>query len=179
MRVLVRILASLVGLGLATVGVLLAIEVSWAWLRPADGPLLVSWQRWRANLDELTWQSTSVRVTAAALAAAGLVLLLIAATARRRDVRLRDPAVEVSVITSPRSLARVVGRRIRAEDNVTFASVTATPKRIRVRAGSRLESDAQLRPRLLDVATSTVDDLPLVRAPRVRVVVISPRDRRR
>jgi hypothetical protein len=179
MRILVRVLAGLFGLGLAVVGALLAVEVVWAWLWPADSPLLVPWPRWRARLDELTWQRAEVRLVAGALVGVGLVLLLIAATARRRDVRLREPAAEVSVVTSPRSLARIVGRRVRAQDNVTFASVTATPKTIRVRAAGRLETDTQLRPRLLDVAKATVDDLPLVRTPRVRVVVISPRGRHR
>ena len=178
MRVLVRSLSALLSLGIAVVGALLALEVGWAWLRPDNGWLLVPWPQWRDYLDGLAWHSTTVRVVAGVLAGAGLVLLLIAATARRRDVLLQDPADEVSVLTSPGSLARIVGQRVRVEDNVSGVSVTATPKKIRVRASSRLESEEQLRPRLMEVVRSTVDDLPLVQTPRISVVVNSPRDHR-
>lgn len=179
MRVFVRILAGLLGLGLAALGVLLAIEVGWAWLRPTRDPLLVPWRRWREYLDALTWSSTSVRMVAGGLVGVGLLLMLIAATARRRYVRLRDPASEVSVVTSPRSLAHIVERRVREQNNVTSVAVTATAAKIRVRAASGLESNAELRLRLLDIVKSTVDDLPLARTPRVIVVVNSPSDRRR
>jgi hypothetical protein len=174
---MVRVLASLCGLGLAVTGALLAAEVAWAWARPRSGPLLVPWPRWRAYLDGLTWTSTEVRTAAGVLAGAGLVLVLIAAAARHKDVRLQDPADEVSVITSPRSLARIVGQLVRAQDNVTAATVTASAKRIRVRAQSRLEAEAQLRPRLLEVVNGLLDDLPLAHRPRLSVVVDSPRDR--
>jgi hypothetical protein len=178
-RILVRILAALLGLGVAACGAVLAVEVAWGWVRPGRGPLLVPWPQWRAYLDGVTWNSTVMRVVAGALAVIGLVLLLIAANARRRDVRLQDPIDDVSVVTSPASVARVVGHRIRAEDNVSGASVTATANRIRVRASSRLESEEQLMPRLLRVTRETVDGLPLARTPRITVVVDSTRDRRR
>ncbi|MGQ0837876.1 DUF6286 domain-containing protein [Actinokineospora sp.] len=177
MRVLVRFLSCLLGLVLAAAGALLALEVGWAWARPTDAPLLVPWPDWRDRLAEVTWQNADVRLVAGIVAGAGLVLLLIAATARHKDIVLLDPASGVTVRTSPRSLARIVGVRVRAEDNVVSASVTATAKRVRVRAVSRLESEAQLRPRLLDVVRTTLADLPLARRPKVSVVVDSPRDR--
>jgi uncharacterized protein DUF6286 len=177
-RILVRIFAGLLGLGVAAVGALLAIEVGWAWAKPGTGPLLVTWPRWRSYLDGVAWNSLHVRIVAGVLIALGLLLLIIAAAARGRDVSLQDPAADVSAVTSPASLARVVGQRIRAEDNVSRATVTATAKRIRIRASSRLESEEQLMPRLLRVAKETVDDLPLVETPRISVVVDSPRDRR-
>ncbi|SDC43514.1 DUF6286 domain-containing protein [Actinokineospora iranica] len=177
MRVLVRILTLLLGLALAGVGALLAVEVAWTWARPVQGPLLVPWPQWRDRLAELTWQSGSVRLVAAAVAVAGLLLLLFAATARRKDVALLDPGPGITVRTSPRSLARIVGARVRAEENVAAASVTATPKRVRVRAVSGLETEAHLRPRLLDVVAATLADLPLTRKPKVSVVVDSPKDR--
>lgn len=176
MRLLVRLLSCLFGLVLAAAGGLLALEVGWAWARPQDGPLLVDWPAAERRLAGITWQSTEVRLVAGAVVLTGLIVLLVAATARRRDVRLTDPATDVSVSTSPRSLARVVGYRVRAQDNVTGATVTATAKHIRVRATSRLETEAQLRPRLLEVVTATVADLPLTRTPKVSVVVSSPRD---
>lgn len=178
MRVLIRVLSCLLDLVLAAAGALVAVEVGWGWLNPGSGPLLVPWPQWRDRLAEVDWRHGDVQLVSWITAAAGLVLLLMSLSARRKGVALRDPAEHVTVSTSPRSLARIVGVRVRAEDNVVGASVTATAKRVRVRATSRLESEEQLQPRLLEVVRTTVADLPLVRLPRVTVVVDSPRDRR-
>jgi hypothetical protein len=176
-RVLLRILSCLLGLAVAGAGALLALEVGWAWARPADAPLLVPWPRWRDQLAGLTWRSLPVLAAAGAVVVGGIVLLLLAGMARSRDVMLRDPAPGVSVMTSPRSLARIVGRRVRSEDSVAAASVTATASRVRVRATSEQAADGGLRPRLLDIVGATLTDLPLTRRPKVSVVVDSPKDR--
>ncbi|MGC7098843.1 DUF6286 domain-containing protein [Amycolatopsis lurida] len=178
MRVFVRLLSTLLGLAVAVAGALLAVEVGWHWWRPADAPLIVPWPDWQASLSTLNWTSGPVRLVAALVAVAGLVLLLFSASARRRAVRLTDPAEEVSVTTTPRSLARLVGRRVRAEDNVTGASVTASAKTVRVRATSRLSTEGDLRPELLETVRALVADVPLARKPKVSVVVDSPKDRR-
>jgi Family of unknown function (DUF6286) len=179
-RLFVRLLSTLLGLAVAAVGALLALEVGWYWWHPARAPvsgLVVPWSRWRDALAAVGWDSFAVRLIAGVVAAAGLVLLVLAATARSRAVRLTDPAVEVSVTTSPRSLARLVGHAVRAQDNVTSASVTASAKRVRVRATSSLEGESELRPRLSAVITDLLGEVPLVRQPKVSVVVDSPKDR--
>ncbi|AXB43470.1 DUF6286 domain-containing protein [Amycolatopsis albispora] len=178
MRVFVRLLSTLLGLAVAAAGALLALEVGWHWWRPAGSPLIVPWRRWQEALSTMNWASAPVQWIAAAVAVGGLVLVLFAASARRRAVRLTDPADEVSVTTTPRSLARLVGRHVRAEDNVTGASVTASAKKVRVRATSRLATEGELRPRLLETVRALVADVPLVRKPKVSVVVDSPKDRR-
>jgi hypothetical protein len=177
-RPIVRLLSTLLGVAFAAAGALLALEVGWHWWRPGSGPLLVPWPGWRAELASLGWDAYAVRVGAGVLAAAGLVLLLCALAARSRAVRLTDPADEVSVSTSPRSLARLVGLVVRAQDNVEGASVTASARRVRVRATSRLETEGALRPRLLETVATLLDDVPLARRPKVSVVVDSPKDRR-
>ncbi|MEC3981090.1 DUF6286 domain-containing protein [Amycolatopsis sp. H20-H5] len=178
MRVFVRLLSVLLALAVAGAGVLLAIEVGWHWWRPASGPLLVPWPSWRATLGAVGWDSFAVRLVAAVAAVAGLVLMLLALSASRRTVRLHDPATEVSFTTTPRSLARLVGIAVRAQDNVRSASVTASAKRVRVRATSRRETEAELRPRLLETVSALLDDVPLARKPKVSVVVDSPQDRK-
>ncbi|GGS50300.1 DUF6286 domain-containing protein [Actinokineospora fastidiosa] len=177
MRVVVRIVAVLLALAIATAGALLAVEVGWRWLRPDAGPLVVPWPRWRAELSTLTWESTPVRVTALITAVAGLLLLVAALATGRRDVALLDPAPGVTVRTSPRSLARIVGTRVRAQDDVSGATVSASRRKVRVRASSAIEPEARLRPRLTGVVGAVLADLPLARTPRVSVVVDSPRDR--
>jgi hypothetical protein len=176
-RMFVRLISVLVALAVATSGALLALEVGWHWWRPASGPLLVPWPAWRTQLAQLGWDSYAVRLTAGIGAAAGLVLMVCALAARNTAVRLTDPADEVSVTTSPRSLARLVGRRVRGVDNVTGATVTASAKKIRVRAISRLEAEAGLRPELRESVGELLGDLPLAREPRVSVVVDSRKDR--
>lgn len=168
MRILLRLLSPLLGLAVATLGVMVALEVIWAWVRPADGPLVLSWPAWQATLQGWTWTSTPVRLIAAGLIAAGLFLLVLALGASRRDVRLINPASEITVTTSPRSLARLVGHQVRELDHVASASVTATPRKISVRAASRQPPDAAT----LDI-TKTVhtllSELPLAHYPRVSV----------
>lgn len=177
MRLLVRLLSCLLGLAVAAGGALLALEVAWAWIWPGSAPLLVPWPQWRDGLAQLRWADTSVLLVAGGVALAGLLLLLFSATARRRDVRLLAPQPEVTVSTTPRSLARLVGQRVRDAPGVTGASVTASARRIRVRASSKLRAEHELRPVVLEVVTEVVDALPLSRKPKVSVVVNSPRDR--
>jgi hypothetical protein len=178
-RVLLRLIAALLGLGLAAVGFVLAVEVGWAWARPGHGSLLVPWRSWLAGLGGLSWTDQPVRLIAILLAVGGLVLLLVAAFARKpRTVPMNDPSDDVTVVTTPRSLARLVGNTVRGEDGVTGTTVTASARKVRVRARSRLSGEAELRPRLTGAATAAVTALPLPRTPRVSVVVDSPRDRK-
>lgn len=177
MRVFVRILSSLLGLAIAAVGALLAIEVAWQWAFPEKNYLVVPWKDWRDRLSTVDWTNLVVQLVAGGVVIVGLLLILFASTARRKDIKMHEPAADVSVTTSPRSLARVVGQKVRTQDGVTGASVTASAKRVYVRADSRMHSESELRPKLLDVAQSVVDSLPLPTKPRVSVVVTSTKDR--
>jgi hypothetical protein len=177
-RVLVRLLSTLLAVAAVAIGAATALEVAWHWWRPADAPLLLPWPQWRDMIANLSWNSDSIRLLAAVVAVAGLLLVLVAMAARGRDVRLHDPAPEVSVSTSPRSLARLVGHRVRAQDNVDSATVTASARKVRVRAVSRMETEGELRPRLVEAVSDLLGELPLANSPKVSVVVDSPKDRR-
>ncbi|MFI5608195.1 DUF6286 domain-containing protein [Amycolatopsis sp. NPDC051903] len=178
MRVVVRLLSTVLGLAVAVGGALLALEVGWRWWQPGRAPLIVQWERWREDLAALQWTGTPVRVTAALVVVAGLLLVVFALGAGNRAVRMTDPADGICVSTSPRALARLVGLAVRAQANVSGASVTASARKVRVRATSRLETEEQLRPRLLETVAAVLDDVPLERRPKVSVVVDSPKDRR-
>lgn len=178
MRVLLRLLSPVLGLALAAVGGLVALEAGWALARPGSQPLVAPWTDWRDQLSGVTWADTPVLIIGAALVLVGLLLLWLAGAARRHDVPMSEPSEEVTVVTSPRSLARIVGHRVRAEDGVRFATVTAGSRRVRVRATSALSSEAELRPTLTSTVNDLVGTLPLARKPRVQVVVDSPKDRR-
>jgi hypothetical protein len=139
-------------------------------VRPAAGPLVLSWPAWQATLQEWTWTSTPVRLIAAGLITTGLLLLVLALRAGRREVRLINPAPEITITTSPRSLARLVGHQVRELDHVASASVTATPRKISVRAASRQPTDAAT-PAITKTVQTLLAELPLARAPRVSVAV--------
>lgn len=165
MRVLLRVLSPLLGLALAGAGVLLVVAVVRHWTGRA----------WPAP--DWSWGDRPVLVLGASLAVGGLLLLVLASRAGVAQLPLDDPADGVRVVTTPTSLARVVGRRVRAEDGVLDASVSASRRKVRVRARSRVHDEATLRPRLMEVAQAAVADLPLPVRPKVSVVVLSPKDR--
>lgn len=172
MRVLLRVLAPLLGLALAAAGVLLVIEVVAAWVRtPATTGLLVPWPDWRATAETLTWANTPVPAIAIGVGVFGLILVLIGSMARRHDIALSSPTPEVTVTTAPRVLARLVGRRVRASDGVAAASVTATSRKISVGAQAVNDASSELRKSVGTTVDTVLDELPLARRPRVAVTV--------
>jgi uncharacterized protein DUF6286 len=175
-RAVLRVLAPLIGLVLAAAGVLLVIEVVAAWLRPLsqEGPpsgVVVPWPQWRAVLEELTWRSDPVPAVAVGVAVVGLVLLLVGLLARRSDVLMDGPEPGITVTTSPRVLAQLVGRRVRATDDVAAASVTASRRRIAVTAQAWGGAGPQLPEVIGERVDGLLDRLPLHRRPRVSVSV--------
>lgn len=172
MRALLRVLAPLLGLGLAVAGVLLVIEVVTAWLQPPPhGGVVVPWPAWRAALEDLTWQRTPVPQIAAGVAVLGLALVLVGLLARRSDVAVDGPRPAITATTSPRVLAQLVGRRVRAGDEVAAATVTATRRRISVSAQAWSGAGPELREHVCARVDELLDQLPLHRRPRVTVSV--------
>lgn len=172
MRLLLRVLAPLLGLALAAAGVLVVIEVVAAWVRPAATTgLVVPWHEWRTVLEDLTWARHPVLPIAAGVAVAGLLLVLVGLAARRSDVRLDGPAPEIIVTMSPRVLARLVGRRVRATDDVAGATVTASRRRVSVAARGWGEAGPELHDAVADRVDDLLDELPMHRRPHVAVSV--------
>ncbi|WP_243789105.1 DUF6286 domain-containing protein [Saccharopolyspora gloriosae] len=177
MRAVVRLITALAGLIALAAGVLLIVEAIGAWASPGTGGVLVPWSSAGSAMRGLSWQDLATRLAAGAAVLLGLILLLAASRAGRSEVRLLDPAPEVTVTTDPRSLARLVGHRVRAEDGVAAASVTADRRKVKVKAQSRFRSVGDLRDRVSKTAASAVGDLPLQRRPRVSVSVSPAKER--
>ena len=175
MRALLRVLAPLLGLALAVAGVLLIIEVVAAWLQPPDDGVVVPWPAWRAVLEDLAWHDVPVPQIAAGLAVLGLALVLVGLLARRSDVRVDGPRPAITATTSPRVLAQLVGRRVRATEDVAAASVTATRRRISVTAQGWAEGGPELREHVRARVDELLDQLPLHRRPSVTVSVVERR----
>lgn len=179
MRAVLRVVAPLLGLVLAAVGVLVVIEVVSAWvLADSDGGLLVPWPAWGAVLAELTWNEDIVRYVAIGVAVVGLLLMIVGLTARRADVRFDAPSPEMTVTTSPRVLARLVGTRVRASDDVLSASVTASSRRVAVTARPWPDAPDDLGETVVGRVEQLLDELPLRRRPRVAVSMQDPEDAR-
>jgi hypothetical protein len=175
-RAVLRVLAPLIGLALAAAGVLLVIEVVAAWLGPLStaGPVrgvLVPWAQWRAVLEELTWRSDPVPAVAIGVGVVGLVLVLVGLLARRSDVLMDGTQPGMTVTTSPRVLAQLVGRRVRATDDVAGASVTASRRRIAVSAQAWNDVGPHLPETIRERVDELLDQLPLHHRPRVTVSV--------
>ena len=170
MRLLLRVLAPLLGLVLAVVGLAVVVETVTLWVSPTSSPLIVPWTAWRTAAEGLTWQSGAVRVTAIVVGVVGLFVLLLGLVARRHDVFLADPVPEVTVTTSPRSIARAVGHEVRAHEEVVSASVVASPTKVTVKAAT-LDPAEGVRTTVRDRVEETLARLPLARRPRVSVSV--------
>ncbi|MCO1660945.1 DUF6286 domain-containing protein [Pseudonocardia humida] len=175
MRAVLRVLAPLIALALAAAGVLLVIEVVAAWLRPSlpeavDDGVVVPWPAWQAELARLTWRSEPVPAVAIVVAVVGLLLVLVGLLARRSHLGLDGPDPAITVTTSPRVLAQLVGRRVRATEDVTSASVTASGRRVSVTAQG-WSDDQQLRASITARVEELLDQLPLHRRPVVSVTV--------
>lgn len=177
MRVLLRLVSPLLGLAVAALGGLVALESAWALARSGSDPLVVPWREWRDDLATHDWNETVVTVVAGFTVGVGMLLLLLASTARRHDIVLTDPSPDVTVVTTPRSVARAVGHRVRTSDGVRSASVTASARRIRVRATSRLYGEEKLHPVLTTRLDELMETIPFERTPKLHVVVDSPKDR--
>ena len=179
MRALLRVLAPLLGLGLAAAGVLLIIEVVAAWLAPPGGGpgggTVVAWPAWQAELAELTWQQDPVPQIAAGVAVLGLLLALVGLLARRSEVPLDGPRPGMIATTPPRVLAQFVGRRVRAAEEVAAASVTASRRRISVSAQVWSDAGPEVRTLLTARVDELLDQLPLHRRPTVTVSVLRQR----
>jgi len=171
-RVLLRVLTPLLGLAVALVGVLVLLEVVAASVRPDDGDgLVVPWPEWYAALGQTAWTDAPVAGIAIGVAVIGLLLVLLGLLARRHDIAVDGPAPEITVTTSPRTLARLVGRRVRTADDVAAASVTASRRRVWVAAQAWNDADPELADGIRARVENLLDEIPLRRRPRVTVTV--------
>lgn len=168
MRVLLRVLAPLLSLAVAAIGVVVVIEVVAAWVSPSSDGLLVPWTGWRDALGSTLWSADPVFWIAIGVGVVGLILLLVGLLARRHDITLQSPSDGITVTTAPRVLARLVGRRVRAADNVSGATVTASGRKVSVRAEGRI-GHTDIRSEVRSRVDEVLGELPLTRTPRVSV----------
>ncbi|MCW2611633.1 MAG: hypothetical protein JWM15_2879 [Cryptosporangiaceae bacterium] len=168
MRYVNRVLAVLLGLTLAAAGVLTALEVGLAALtRP---PLVFPHERITEVLQRSRWEDAPVRGVLLGIAVLGLVLLVAQLVPRRtRLLPIADPTPGVAVATTRRSLERALRRAATGADGISAASVTASPRRVRIRAVTGLRDVTGVQPGLVAAVDDQLDGIGLARRPTLSV----------
>jgi Family of unknown function (DUF6286) len=181
-RIVNRVLAALLSLALACLGIVVIVEVI-AYRANSHHSALVNWQpfyRWCART---TWLSGTVRGVAIGLIAVGLILLL-AELKRPRVTRLAaDPdlagADGIDTAYTRRGVAAAVRTAVTDVDGIRGASVTVKRRRVRVAASAAAENRTaaqELREPVTSAAQARLEELHLRHAAALSVR-ISPGSR--
>jgi len=169
MRLVNRLLAALLALGLATLGVLVIVEVITA--RLDKPPLVVNWHRIYHWGEHTSLTQGSVRVACIVTAVLGLLLLL-AGLKRRRPTRFAAASDSVDAGYTRRGVATALRQAVNDVDGINRADVTVRRRRIRVQArasGMEPHTADSLRQPATEAARSRLNDLDLKREPRLKV----------
>lgn len=162
-----RVLAPLVALLLLAGSVLVLMEVVVAAL---DRPAVLAWPRLARRLREHAWSDPVVLGVSGAVAAVGLLLLLL-------ELKRRRPAAFVLVertsgVTSAldrKGLARGLRATALGLDGVGQANATVGRRRARLVARTTLREPAGLQERLEKQVRAWYADLELAKPPRLRI----------
>ncbi|HEV7824742.1 MAG TPA: DUF6286 domain-containing protein [Mycobacteriales bacterium] len=168
MRYVNRASVVLLTLALAAGGVLTAIEVGLATLgRP---PLLFPREHVADLLRRSQWADAPVAAALLGVAVLGLALLVGQLVPRRtRLLSIADPTPGVTAATTRRSLERALRRAATAADGITAASVTARPRRVKVRAVTGLRDVTGIHANLVAAVDEQLDGIGLARRPALSV----------
>lgn len=173
MRAIERILSLLLALAIVVGAVLLALEVGWA--VAGKPPLLVQWTTAYTAGTTNTWDTTAARVTAIAVLAVGLLLLLVALKPRRAPrlpLTETEPGVDAAI--TRRSLRATLLSAAQQVDGISSAKAKVRKRKATVRASSRLGSDdtaTALTGQLETALRARLDALQLARPPKLRARV--------
>lgn len=175
MRLVSRVIATLVAGALAAFSALVAIEIVLGYVFDRD-PWLLPWDRWNVRSRELTWSDRSVVVTFVLIGVAGIALLAVQLW-RRPPVALplEDVTPDVHTAIHRRSLEQALSRAVQRVDGVSDARVRSRGRRIVVRAGTQRRLPGDLGDRVTAAAASVLDGLRLHDRPRLVVDVRSHR----
>lgn len=171
MRLLSRLLAVLLGLGLAALGVLLILEVIWA----ARGlpPLLLPYVPLARDMRAHQWDDLLVLAACALAALLGLLLVVSQLHRRRRlKVRLADTSPGMRAATTRRTVRQTARAAACAVEGVSEARARFRRRRVRVRVHTLLrKGEEPLAEQVRDRVAERLDRLGLARRPKVVVSV--------
>lgn len=171
MRILNRVLAALLALGLFLGGLLVAAEIAIATLTDRR-PFLIPHDRWYSDLVEKPWRDQAIRLLFIALLAAGLVLLLLQLIRRKPlalSLQSNQPGVEVDV--SRKSLEKALQRAAERVDGVANAKAKVGRSNARIRASSNQRIAPNIEQGVNAAASRVFQQLQLTSPPSLKVSV--------
>lgn len=147
MRLANRGMAVLLSLALACASVLLIIEVIAA--RTGQHAVIVNWRAAYDWARRTAWISDSIRVTAAILIAAGLVLLIAELKPARRSRIAANPvqagAADIDTSYTRRGVAVAIRSAVTDVDGIREASVNVTRRKVKIAATTAAREKAAAR----------------------------------
>lgn len=147
MRLANRVMAALLSLALAGAGVLLIIEVIAA--RTGQHAVIVNWRAAYDWARRTAWISDSIRVSAAILITAGLLLLIAELKPARRSRLAANPvqagAADIDTAFTRRGVAVAIRSAVNDVDGVREASVNVTRRKVRIEATAAAREKAAAR----------------------------------
>lgn len=168
MRIVNRVLAAVLGLGLLVGGLVVAVEIVVAgfdrrpWVLPHDD--------WYRSARQQSWESAPPRWIFIGLIAAGLVLLFIQ-IARRRPTALALTPGAVPADVGRRSLERSLAREATSVDGIAAAKAKVRKDKADVVASSTRRQTDDLGPVVSQALDRRMAAVGLARPPAVRVKV--------
>lgn len=175
MRLVNRVLATLLAAALVAGGLLLVVEVVIGYYLDRD-PWLLPRDRWYADARDTAWSEQAVVFTFIVIGLAGLVLLALQLARRRPPTLALTPTSDhVHTDVSRRSLEHALTRATERVDGVAGAKARIRRNRAVVRATTERRLPGDLKDRVKREADLVLDQLGVAHRPMVDVAVTSRR----
>jgi len=171
MRILNKLLAAVVSLGLIAGGLLVAIEVIFAELGRSSW--VIPYEDWYRAGQSHAWSSPIVRNVGIALCAIGVVLLLLQLVKHAPEVvSLEDQKGQHGqAVVRRRSLERCLERAAHTVDGISRARVRVRRNSVRVRARTNRRNPGDLKAHATVAVSERIGTTNLARAPRIAVAL--------
>ena len=172
-----RLAALLLGLFLLVLGILVPVEIVHSAVLTRTGQLILPWQALTRFFTGHDWSTSPILAISISTALAGLLLLVIELKRRRPGLlTLTTDDEHLTAGTTRRSIQRALAARAEDIDGISGASAKVRGSRATVAATTSQRDPGDLQTRLTDQLTGWLDDLGLVKAPRLRVRLTSRED---
>lgn len=173
MRIVSRLIALALAVGLVVGGVLVAVEIVIAEIGRA--PWVLPYDQWYESARTNAWSSPSTRQLALVLAVAGLLLLLLQLARRRpRALALETGSSDHSADLHRRGIERSLVRAVTRVDGVSSATAKISSSRTRVTASSTRRLPGDLEARVKQAAEQRMAAFKLASPPALSVTLHSP-----
>lgn len=176
MKLANRLLSVIVALALLVLGVLVVIEVIWAFGLGGSGEVLLPYPAARDYLAQQTWDSRPVRAASIALVLLGLVLVVLEIRRRRPGLlAMASSGGPVRCGADRRSVEKAAAAAATDVEGIRSARARISRRRISIAADAGVRDDRGLQEALTERMVTWVDGLGLADAPVVSVTVSSGR----